>query len=118
MDNLLLFSGYMIIWLMLPLIPAWLTYRITPDQDLGLRGPFQGMTLRTTGSFAAYLIITFVSAFFAWPMVNFLIGKEASSSLWQITGRAEIRDSEGKIVSQLPDLRTAYLRVLPRSKRD
>lgn len=110
---LLHFALIITLWTILPLLPAWITYRITPDQNLGLKGPFQGMTLKATGAFVAYLVVASLLSIFAWPIGNLLIGKEASDSMWKITGRATIFDSEGKLATQLPDLRTAYLRVLP-----
>lgn len=110
---LLHFSLIISLWICLPLIPAWLTYRITPDQTLGLRGPLQGMTLRSTGSFAAYIIVAILLSAFTWPMGRFLIGKVAGDSMWVITGRAALYDENGKPAVRVPNLRLAYLRVLP-----
>ena len=110
---LLHFSLIISLWICLPLIPAWLTYRITPDQTLGLRGPLQGMTLRSTGSFAAYIIVALLLSVFTWPMGRFLIGKVAGDSMWIITGRAALYDENGKPAARVPNLRLAYLRVLP-----
>jgi hypothetical protein len=107
------FAAIVIIWILVPLVPAWLTYRITPDQNLGLRGPFQGMTLRAGGSFVAYFVVASLLSVFTWPMGTFLVGKVAGDSTWMITGKASLYDSEGKPAVSVPDLRTAYLRVLP-----
>ena len=101
------------LWIGLPLVPAWLTYRITPDQSLGLRGPFQGMTLRATGSFVAYVVVAMLLSVFIWPMGKFLVGKVAGESMWAITGHAELYDENGKPTTRVPSLRMAYLRVLP-----
>ncbi|CAN7741769.1 hypothetical protein [Variovorax sp. LjRoot178] len=102
-----------LIWIGFPLLPAWLTYRITPEQDLGLRGPFQGMTLRATGSFVAYIVVAILLSAFTWPMGKFLMGKVAGESMWVITGRAELYDENGKPTKHVPGLRMAYLRVVP-----
>lgn len=101
------------VWIGLPLLPAWLTYKITPDQSLGLRGPFQGMTLRATGSFVAYIVVALLLSVFTWPMGKFLVGKVAGESMWVISGRAELYDENGKPATRVPNLRMAYLRVLP-----
>lgn len=110
---LLHFTFIVSVWIVLPLFPAWLTYRITPDQSLGLHGPFQGMTLRATGSFVAYIVVAMLLSVFMWPMGKFLLGKVAGESMWIISGRAELYDENGKLTTQVPNLRMAYLRVLP-----
>lgn len=110
---LLHFALIVVIWIGLPLAPAWLTYRITPDQALGLRGPLQGMTLRATGSFAAYIVVALLLSVFTWPMGKFLVGKVAGNSMWVVTGRAALYDENGRPVNKVPNLRMAYLRVLP-----
>ena len=110
---LLHFAFISVIWIGLPLVPAWLTYRITPDQALGLRGPFQGMTLRATGSFVAYIVVAMLLSVFTWPIGKLLVGKVSGDAMWVITGRAALYDANGKPTNSAPNLRMAYLRVLP-----
>jgi hypothetical protein len=110
---LLHFMLIVAIWIGVPLVPAWLTYRITPDQSLGLRGPFAGMTIRATGSFVAYIVVAVLLSRFTLPMGTFLVGKVAGDSMWVVTGRAELYDEDGKPTERVPNLRLAYLRVLP-----
>ena len=110
---LLHFSVIIALWVLLPLIPAWLTFKITPGQSLGMKGPFQGMTLRATGSFVAYLVVALLLSTITWHMASLLVGRLAGDSTWKIVGRAKLYDSEGREATELPDLRTAYLRVLP-----
>lgn len=103
------------VWIVLPIAPAYFTYRITPDQVLGLKGPFQGMTLNATGSFVAYVVVAMLLSVFTWPVGRFLIGKLTAESTWVITGNAQLFDADGKFLepSQGPDLSKAYLRVFP-----
>lgn len=101
------------VWVLLPLIPAWATYRITPDQGMGLKGPFQGMTLRATGSFVAYLVIAMLLSVIAWPMGKLLLGKVAADSTWVIKGKTAFYDDEGKPISAPPDIRNAYVTIKP-----
>jgi hypothetical protein len=110
---LLSFILIITVWICLPLLPAWLTYRITPDQKLGLHGPFEGMTLRATGSFVAYIVVALLLSVFTWPMGKFLIVKVAGESMWVISGRADLIDENGQSATHVPNLRMAYLRVLP-----
>jgi hypothetical protein len=75
---LLLFSA----WMLIPLVPAWITYLITPDQKLGLAGPFQGLTLKSTGAFAAYLALLVVSYKLVVAGGLSIIGAMATPSVW------------------------------------
>ena len=44
-------------WVLLPLVPAVLIYLIFPRTQVGLAGPFSGLTIRASGAFAAYFIV-------------------------------------------------------------
>jgi hypothetical protein len=113
MRSLLALTIIVGLWTLFPLIPAWLTYRITPSQKLGLKGPLQGMTLNTSGSFAAYLVVALLLGAFVWPTGKLLVGKVLGDATWVITGKAALLDADGNPASQRPDLSHAYLRVLP-----
>ena len=77
---LLLFSC----WLVVPLLPAWITYRITPDQSIGLKGPLEHVTVRAGGAFAAYLILLVLT----YPLViqggMSVVGSMAVTPVWTI----------------------------------
>ena len=71
-------------WLVVPLLPAWITYRITPDQRIGLKGPMQQLTIRAGGAFAAYLILLV----FSYPLVidggMTIVGGMTVTPVWTI----------------------------------
>jgi len=81
---LLLFAA----WLLVPLLPAWITYRITPSQRLGLGGPFSGLTIKVTGAFAAYLILLLASYQLVVNGGLSIVGGMANPSVW--TFKADI----------------------------
>src|SRR5882762_8944238 len=56
-----------VVFTLIPIVPAWLTYRITPNQTIGLKGPLQGLTVRATGAFAAYLIVLMIIVYSILP---------------------------------------------------
>ncbi|WP_143684901.1 hypothetical protein [Variovorax sp. KK3] len=89
-------------WFGLPLIPAWATYRITPDQKLGLTGPFAQLTLRATGAFAAYLVLLLVSYKLVVNGGLSLVGSIATPSVWTFKADVLAIDDDGKAIS-LPD---------------
>ena len=95
---LLLFSA----WLLIPLIPAWITYKITPDQRLGLSGPLQQITVRASGAFAAYLILLLLSHKFIALNGMSIIGGMASPSAWVFKADVVAIDEHGKRI-QIPD---------------
>lgn len=96
MEKVAIFGLYVALfltWVLVPLIPAWITYRITPDQTLGLRGPFQGLTLNAGGAFAAYLIVLLV-ALAAFERGSDLVGSLARP-MWILEGNLIVKDHKG-----------------------
>jgi hypothetical protein len=75
---LLLFAA----WMLVPLVPAWITYRITPDQKLGLHGPFQQLTWKATGAFAAYAFLLFISYQLIVTGGLSIVGAMSTPSVW------------------------------------
>ncbi|RDJ98262.1 hypothetical protein [Cupriavidus lacunae] len=110
---LLHFVVITIVWIVLPLVPAWLTYKITPNQVLGLRGPFQGMTLNSTGSFAAYVIVGLILSTFIWPTGKVLLGRVMGDTTWHITGAVELYDANGERVTLVPQMSKASINIIP-----
>jgi hypothetical protein len=45
-----------VLYILLPLIPAVLIFRLFPDTKVSVSGPLQGLTLNTTGAFGAYVV--------------------------------------------------------------
>jgi len=96
-----LFVLLLAVWMILPLLPAWLTYRITPNQKIGARGPLGELTMNTTGAFAAYIIVLLV----ALPFINQglrIVTESRTADLhpsWQIKGRLIVHDAEGKEIN-------------------
>lgn len=95
---LLLFSA----WLLIPLFPAWITYRITPNQRLGLSGPLEGITVRASGAFAAYLALLLLSYKFIALSGISIIGGMASPSAWVFRADIVAIDEQGKRI-RLPE---------------
>ncbi|WP_157649618.1 hypothetical protein [Burkholderia ubonensis] len=103
------------VWIVLPLIPAWLTFKITPNQTLGLKGPLQGLTLSATGSFAAYVIVAMLLSIFTWPAGKSLLGRVMGDSTWVIQGTVDLFNEKGQPVpiSSVPGLDKASVKSLP-----
>lgn len=56
-STLYAFMGLLAVWVLLPLLPAILTFRLFPQTSVAVSGPFANLTVRASGAFAAYLIV-------------------------------------------------------------
>jgi hypothetical protein len=56
-STLYTFMGLLAVWVLLPLLPAILTFRLFPQTSVAVSGPFANLTVRAGGAFAAYLIV-------------------------------------------------------------
>lgn len=73
------------------------------------------MTLRSTGSFVAYLVIATLLSAFILPTGTFLVGKVSADSTWVVTGRAVFYDANGKesVKPSASALHMAHVRAVP-----
>jgi hypothetical protein len=71
------------IWVALPLLPAVLIYRLFPNAPLVVTGPLAGLTIKTGGAFAAYLLIFLLIKSQVETTKDFIGG--AMRSYWEIT---------------------------------
>ena len=46
-------GGLYVMWVMLPLVPAILTFKLFPKTTVTASGPFAGFTVNASGAFAA-----------------------------------------------------------------
>lgn len=89
-------------WVLLPLVPAILTYLVAPKRPISAEGPLGGLTIKAGGAFAAYLIVLLVT----YPLVNnqnkafsLLQDREFETSsrpIWTITGSVLVQDETGR----------------------
>jgi len=49
------------LWVLLPLVPSTIIYKVFPDTQVVTSGPLSGLTVRASGAFAAYLIILLIT---------------------------------------------------------
>lgn len=95
--NVVAFIGYcllLILWVSLPLLPAWATYKITPDQKMGLSGPLQGLTVRAGGAFAAYLVIFILLGLGGTGRAENILGN-VTTTMWTVKADVVTFDSQG-----------------------
>src|SRR6266496_2817914 len=84
-------------WVLLPLVPAVLIYLIFPKSTTTLRGPFAGLTIRSSGAFAAYFIVLVATTPLLIRQNNNL--ESLLHPSWIITGTIQLEDVDGKQLS-------------------
>jgi hypothetical protein len=95
---LLSFVGLHTIWVILPLIPAVIIYRLFPNTTVAVNGPLANLTVRASGAFAAYLIVFAATYFFIVKQTEEVI-VAFQHPFWTIKGHIELVDKEGKKVT-------------------
>lgn len=81
-----------ILYVLLPLVPAILTFKLFPDTAVIITGPLQGLKVNATGAFAAY-VVTVVLGFF---LVNYVEQQIVSSRQYAVQGViANLGENEG-----------------------
>jgi hypothetical protein len=92
------------LYVLLPIIPAALIFKMFPKTAVSLKGPLQNLTLNATGAFAAY-ITTVLLGFFLVNRIDHRIEDmlaDMTFPAWHISTRIELKDNKGKAV-QNPD---------------
>jgi len=105
--------GVLVVWLLLPLVPAILLYWLFPDQQFKTTGWLANFKINATGAFGGYLVL------FA-AMIPFVKSAEdhVGSFLhpcWMISGKLKILNSDNSEIHS-PDLFSAIrMRTVPDS---
>lgn len=84
------------VWVLLPLVPAWITFRITPKQTVDVKGPIHGLIMNAGGAFAAYLVVSLMISIFAFQSGRAFVGSQLASGTWTVSGEVLSFDAEGQ----------------------
>jgi hypothetical protein len=95
-DQSIIFWQYLLnaSWVLLPLIPAIVIYLMFPDTRTTIGGPFSGLSVKSSGAFAAYFIVLLAT----FPLLN-MQNRNFNTVLrpsWVITGTIQVQDEEGR----------------------
>src|SRR6476620_11081112 len=90
----LIMLGILAVWVLLPLIPAILMFRLVPGNAITLTGPLANLTLNASGAIAAYFSVLVAIAFFVvavqrWP-------SPVPRQYWTVIVYVEVEDANGK----------------------
>ena len=101
----------LIIWVGLPLVPAIMIYRYFPETQVFASGPLAGLKVKTSGAFAAYLIV-FLCILLLVNTTKDVIGS-GMRPYWEIRGKVKLVDENGKPISGEDLLKTIHVEVVP-----
>jgi hypothetical protein len=51
------------LWIILPILPAFILYKFLPKNKVLVKGPFKGLTVDMAGAFAGYFLLFLTSYF-------------------------------------------------------
>jgi hypothetical protein len=87
MDYLPVLYGLLlyILYVVMPLIPSVIIYKMFPDTTVGATGLLGNLKINATGAFAAYIIIVVLGHFVIKRNLEFI--DQLESTTWEITSK-------------------------------
>ena len=111
---LLAMAGILASWVLLPLFPAVLIYRLFPSTQVAVSGPLAGLTVKASGAFAAYLVV--FAAVMPWVDEAYNAAGALMRPMWTITGQLRFIDKKGNEWTPGTDVfRKISIRLQPES---
>jgi hypothetical protein len=99
-STLYAFMGLLAVWVLLPLLPAILTFRLFPQTSVAVSGPFANLTVRAGGAFAAYLIVFAATYFFLVKTIRDDIDSwKAPHQFWTVQIPVEFIGADGNRIT-------------------
>ncbi len=100
-----------VLWVLVPLVPAVLICWIFPKTEFFTNGPVAGLTVRAGGAAGLYLIILLVSIPLTDKIYDDIHGNERA--YWTVHGDAQFLDSHNNIVNDESFLKKISLSTRP-----
>lgn len=82
--------------ILLPLIPAFIIFKLIPGSTADAEGPFQGLKLKLGGAFAGYFIVVLV----AWAQVRVML-EPSRVRVWHVTGSVSLAGADAGPVTAI-----------------
>jgi hypothetical protein len=103
------------LYVLLPMVPAIVIYRFFPDTKVAVSGPLANLTMKSTGAFAAYVVVVILGFFLVKNTHTIISGMV--HPMWTIKAQVELHDTSGQKIDDQdllkfvdvflkPDLRT------------
>lgn len=102
------------LYVLLPMIPAILIYRLFPDTKVSLKGPLSKLTMKSTGAFAAYVITVILGFFLVKNTINIITSMaRPKKPTWTVKATVELRDKENHKIDNLKLLKYLIVSIHP-----
>ena len=100
--HILLSFALFALYFLLPIIPAVIIYKLFPKTTADVSGPLGGLTIKTGGAFAAYVVTVVLGA----TLVSKIDDRIAAMStpVWEVNARIEFRDNQGRVIGDPQDI--------------
>jgi hypothetical protein len=97
MDNNTILFIFIGIVVLVPIIPAFIFYKIIPTQRTDVEGSFSGLRFKLGGAFGGYFLVVFVLIM----VFTGLIQDADKWQIWEIEGQVEFQGGEGSTNSMV-----------------
>lgn len=86
----------LVLTMLLPLVPALLVFKLFPDTKVAASGPLSALKVKTSGAFAAYLIVLLLATVMSKHTEESI--STMTSPSWLIEGKVVVKTPDGKVV--------------------
>ena len=93
-------AAILLLWVLMPLVPAILIYRLFPNTSVAVSGPLAGLTVRAGGAFAAYLIV--LTVIWNWTSNAYELVGSSLHPAWTIRGKLHVVSKDGTPIEPPP----------------
>jgi hypothetical protein len=84
--------GLYLIYVLLPLVPAILIYRLFPDTKVGATGLLGNLKVNSTGAFAAYIVVVILGYFVIRHIQDLISSSAIEHSAWQVESKVIFKE--------------------------
>ena len=95
--HILLSFALYALYVLLPIIPAVIIYKLFPKTATDVSGPLGALTFKAGGAFAAYIVTVVLGS----ALVNSIDDRIAAMAtpVWEVNARLEFRDNQGRVIA-------------------
>lgn len=95
-----------------PLLVVWLTYKVTPNQNVSVSGPLSNLNIKVVGALGAWIITVTLMTNYSDNVFSFIADNgESKLKHWTIEGELLLLDINGKPIPNMVKLNKEQLKI-------